>query len=230
MRNVKALEKIVYDESLFNKTYVFRDRFEGGKALARLLKKVNARFDKVFAIPAGGIPVGIVVAKEFNKPLDLIVVKKVTYPWTTEAGFGAVAPDGSVVLAQVPLTEEEIRAQVEIALKKVLEREVKLRGGREYEVPPKVIVVDDGIATGYTMIAAIKFLRNKGAEYVIAGAPTGSLEGCLHVAKYADLVVVPNLRTGPYFAVAEAYQEWRDLEDEEVLEMLGEFYADRGGG
>ncbi len=220
----------MYDKSLYNKTYVFKDRFHGGEVLAELLKRVNTRFDKVFAIPAGGVPVGMVVAKKFNKPLDLVVVKKVTYPWTTEAGFGAVAPDGSVVLSQVPLSEEEITAQVELALRKVVEREARLRGGREYEVPPRVIVVDDGIATGYTMIAAIKFLRNNGAEYVIAAAPTGSLDGCVNVSKYADLVVVPNLRSGPYFAVAEAYKEWRDLEEEEVLEMLGEFYADRRGG
>ena len=187
------------------------------------MKINNIEFDKVFAIPAGGVPVAIEVAEAYKKPLDLVIVKKVLYPWTTEAGFGAVAPDGTAVLAPVELPDEVIKEKVREALEKVLYREKILRGGRPYEVPPRVAVIDDGIATGYTMIAAIRFLRKMGAESVIAAAPTASADGASLVAKEADLVVVPNIRSGPYFAVAEAYVEWRDLTEEEVLEMLSEY-------
>ena len=202
---------------------MYEDRKHAGKVLAEFMMASGIDFDKVFAIPAGGVPVAIEVARTYKKPLDLVIVKKVLYPWTTEAGFGAVAPDGTAVLAPVELPEEVIEEKVKEALEKVLYREKVLRGGRPYEVPPRVVVIDDGIATGYTMIAAIRFLRKMGAKRVIAAAPTASADGASLVAKEADLVVVPNIRSGPYFAVAEAYVEWRDLTEEEVLEMLSEY-------
>ncbi|UXD21713.1 phosphoribosyltransferase [Ignicoccus pacificus DSM 13166] len=216
-------ENVIFDPDLSEKVYIYKDRFHAGRVLASFMKRHGIDFDKVFAIPAGGVPVAIEVAKAYQKPLDLVIVKKVLYPWTTEAGFGAVAPDGRAVLGPAPLSEEEIKEQVRKALEKVLLREKVLRGGRPYEVPPRVVVIDDGIATGYTMIAAVEFLRDKGAEEVIAAAPTASLDGAIAVSKVADLVVVPNIRSGPYFAVAEAYQEWRDLSEEEVLELLSRY-------
>ena len=216
-------ENVIYDPELSEKVYIYEDRRHAGKVLVAFMKRHKIDFDKVFAIPAGGVPVALEVAKAYKKPLDLVIVKKVLYPWTTEAGFGAVAPNGKAVLGLAPLSEGEVEEQVRKALEKILLREKILRGGRPYEVPPKVVVIDDGIATGYTMIAAVNFLREVGAREVIAAAPTASLDGAIAVAKVADLVVVPNVRSGPYFAVAEAYRRWRDLSEEEVLQMLSEY-------
>ena len=217
-------DNVIYDPELMDKIFIYKDRHHAGKVLASFMKSNNVEFDKVFAIPAGGVPVALEVAKAYKKPLDMVIVKKVLYPWTTEAGFGAVAPDGTVVLAPVDLPEDVIEKKMKEALEKVIQRERILRRGRPYEVPPRVVVIDDGIATGYTMIAAIRFLRKAGAEKVVAAAPTASLEGVIAVAKEADLVMVPNIRSGPYFAVAEAYQQWRDLTEDEVLSMLSEYF------
>ncbi len=209
---------------------VFRDRWHAGEVLAGLVLRLVSeglivKPDVVYAIPAGGVPVAIRVAEALGAPLDIVIVKKVTYPWTTEAGFGAIAPDGRPVIDEAvaeDLGEEVVRRQAEAAWTRVKERLVKLRGGAPY---PRldgatVLVVDDGIAAGWTMIAAVRFLRGLGAARVYAAAPTASSDGALLVAEHADAVIVVNLRSGLYFAVAEAYLEWRDLEDEEVLEML----------
>ncbi|NOZ89579.1 MAG: phosphoribosyltransferase [Crenarchaeota archaeon] len=214
---------------------VFRDRWHAGRVLAgflRLLIEAGRlpRPSVVYAIPAGGVPVGVVVAEELGVPLDVVVVKKVLYPWTTEAGFGAVAPGGVVVLDEAEasrLPGEAVEAAVAEAAGRVEERLRLLRGGAGYEglEGEPVLVVDDGIAAGWTMLAACRFLRGLGASYVAAAAPTGSVDGCLRVRGCADAVAVVNLRGGPVFAVADAYLEWRDLSDWEVLEVLREAEA-----
>ncbi len=224
--------RIFYCEDWSWRAPVFRDRWHAGEVLAGLVARLVEeghwrRPDVVYAIPAGGVPVAIRVAEELGAPLDLLVVKKVTYPWTTEAGFGAVAPDGRPVVdarAVEELGESVVAEQARRAWERVAERLEKLRGTSRY---PRlegrtVLIVDDGIAAGWTMIAAVRFARGLGAPVVYAAAPTGSVDGCERVAEHADSVAVVNLRGGLYFAVAEAYLEWRDLEDEEVAEMLRE--------
>ncbi|BEP18365.1 phosphoribosyltransferase [Pyrofollis japonicus] len=180
----------------------------------------------VYAIPAGGVPVGIVVAERLGAVLDVVPVKKATFPWTTEAGFGAVAPGGTVVVDKAVaalLGEEVAEEQVARASEAVKRRLALLRGTPRYprlDNTP-VLVVDDGIAAGWTMVAATRFLNGLGAR-VYAAAPTGSIDGSKRVAEEARRVAVLNLRGGPVFAVADAYVEWRDLGDDKVLEMLEE--------
>lgn len=216
--------KIIYDPELSEKAPVFKDRRHAGKVLAEFMKRNSLIPDLIFAIPAGGVPVALEVAKELGVKMDLIIVKKVLYPWTTEAGFGAVGPLGTVIIGPSPLSEEEVEEQVREAARKVELRERILRGNRPYPRLDgmKVAVVDDGIAAGYTMMAAVEAVRKMGAEEVWAAAPTASLDGAQRVARVADLVIVPNLRSGPVFAVADAYEEWYDLSEEEVLELLEE--------
>ncbi len=223
-------QRLFYCENWSWRAPVFRDRWDAGYALASMVSLLVGegywrKPDIVYAIPAGGVPVAIVVAKRLGSRLDLVVVKKVTYPWTTEAGFGAVAPDGRPIVdaeAVMELGEDVVERQARIAWRKVVERLEVLRGSRSYPnlQGRRVLVVDDGIAAGWTMIAAIRFLRRLGASMVYAAAPTGSLDGSKRVAEHADSVAVVNLRSGLYFAVAEAYVEWRDLTDEEVVRLL----------
>jgi len=218
------LGRIIYDQELSGKTLVYKDRRHAGKVLAEFMEKNGLRPDFVLAIPAGGVPVALEVAKHFVVPMDLVIVKKVLYPWTTEAGFGAVGPFGIVTLGPSPLTEEEVKEQVRKAMEKVEMRERVLRGNKPYPdlSGKRVAVVDDGIAAGFTMITAVQAARRMGAEEVWAAAPTASIDGAERVAQVADLVIVPNLRGGPVFAVADAYEEWYDLSEEEVLELLRE--------
>jgi len=216
--------KIIYDPSLSERVKVYKDRRHAGRVLGSFMKSHSLIPDLIMAIPAGGVPVALEVAKVLGVKMDIIIVKKVLYPWTTEAGFGAVGPLGTVVLGPSPLSEEEVKLQLAEALKKVEERERLLRKGKPYPdlTGLTVAVVDDGIAAGYTMLAAVEAVRKMGAREVWAAAPTASVDGAERVARKADLVIVPNLRSGPYFAVAEAYEVWYDLDEEEVLQLLEE--------
>lgn len=225
-------DRIYYCEDWSWRAPVFRDRWHAGEVLAGLVELLLVegfweKPDIVYAIPAGGVPVALKLVEHLGVPLDLVVVKKVTYPWTTEAGFGAVAPDGRPVVDAVEaerLGENVVARQAALAWEKVRARLEGLRGTDRYPRLDgrRVLVVDDGIAAGWTMIAAVRFLRSLGASTVYAAAPTGSVDGCERVAEHADSVAVVNLRGGLYFAVAEAYLEWRDLSDEEVKQMLEE--------
>ncbi|MEM1873493.1 MAG: phosphoribosyltransferase family protein [Acidilobaceae archaeon] len=220
---------VVYCEDYSWRVEVFADRAEAGRALAGFLKQASGYFEDslVVALAAGGVPVAFYVAEELGLDLDVVVVKKITFPWTTEAGFGAVDLDGSVELEEraLPLagyTPRELEEKIRRLVAHVRERTLKLRGSLDYSGvrDRRVILVDDGIATGYTARVAAAFLRRHGASSVTLAAPTASLEGAIIASERADETFVLNLRAGPYYAVADAYREWHDVSDEEALEYL----------
>lgn len=227
---MKLEANVLYDESLIDRMYVFLDRAEAGRRLGHFLSKRDIHVDLVMAIPAGGVPVGIEVAKVLNSEFNVTVVKKVLYPWTTEAGFGAVAWDGSVELDALAinyagLSASEVKEQVEKAMRAV-ESRVKLFRSILPEPGVKgknVLVVDDGLATGFTMMLACKVVKKGGAAKVMAGAPTGNPRALSLVGPHAALVACLNVRRAPFFAVADAYQIWRDLTEEEVVEAIKEY-------
>ncbi|NLA38059.1 MAG: phosphoribosyltransferase, partial [Methanomicrobiales archaeon] len=199
-----------------------------GRRLAATISAMEGIADAVVsAIPAGGVPVGIEVARVLKAPLRMAVVRKVQIPWNPEAGFGAVTWDGRAILnrplmAGLGLSETEVNAAVAKARKNVEERMEKFTGGREGpEIAGRTaILVDDGLATGYTMLAAIEATRAASPRRIIAAAPTGSLHAVTLIAGKADLVACPNVRTGRSFAVAQAYERWHDITDREVQELL----------
>jgi len=181
----------------------------------------------VLAVPAGGVPVGREVARRLNLPLDLLVVSKITLPWDTEAGYGAVAFDGTVrineaLLRRLRLSREEVEQGISRTREKVDRRQGLLRGGRP---PPdlterSVIVVDDGLASGYTMSVGVEALRKSGVGKIMVAVPTGHLDSVERVAREAEFIYCANIRGGWRFAVADAYQRWSDVADEELIEMV----------
>ena len=204
---------------------LFKDRLEGGQKLAQELKKLHLENPVVLAIPSGGVPVGLEIAKVLSCPLDLVVVRKIQYPWTTEAGFGAVASDGTFFLgpAAQELSQEVIEAQTQKAIEQVKHREKEfLEGRKRVDVKGKTaILVDDGLATGSTMFAAIKSVRKKKPAHVIVAAPTGSGGAIELLENEADQVITLYKHpTGLPFAVASSYQKWHDLTDEEVIQYF----------
>ena len=213
-------------KELRDKFLVFEDRKEGGRLLADFLRSNGVDYDVVLAIPNGGVAVGYEVSMASGKPLAVAVVRKITYPWTSEAGFGAVSWLGDVEVDEVEksfLGEQVFERQLELARKSVKDR-VKLFA--EY-LPESldgltVLLVDDGLATGYTMAVAAKAAKRLGAKRIIAAAPTVSPSAVRFVRGRVDLLVALNLRTWLPYAVADAYREWRDLSESEVLEMLKE--------
>lgn len=181
----------------------------------------------VLAIPAGGVPVGAAIARELGLSLGVTPVSKVLYPWTTESGFGAVAFDGSVwideqAVQNFGLTKQQIEKAIADARVKVERRTAKLSQGKTLtDLSDKtVILVDDGIAAGSTMRTAIAALRRLGAARIVVAVPTASARSLETLRKLADGIVCPDIRGGASFAVADAYDEWRDLSDDEVEAML----------
>lgn len=220
----KEMRTILEDRTLRNKVAVFKDRVRAGRALASFLKCNGISPGAVLAIPNGGVPVGCEVSKTFRCRLYVSVVRKVLFPWTTEAGFGAVSWTGlkivdwgmaryagltkDIVKKAVLRTKEEVEKRCKIFYRYLPER---LSG--------EVVIVDDGIATGYTMLASIRTAKQLGAEKIIAAAPTAPTSA-LNIVGESDITAVLNLRDAAFFAVADAYEEWRDLDTLEALEIL----------
>ncbi len=221
--------KLLDDPSLRDRTRVFADRRAAGRRLAEMLQDFPGKRFRLFAIPAGGVPVAVEIARALAAPLDLVIVRKIQLPWTTEAGFGALDPDGAALfneplISRLALSPREIEAQTAKTLASLREREARLRGGRPYpdlEAAP-VILVDDGLASGYTMRAAVRFLKGKGAGELIVAVPTALDRTARTLLPEVDLLVCPNLRSGLTFAVAEAYETWYDVDEKEVQALLAE--------
>ena len=219
--------KLTTDPALKDRTYVFADRAHAGRLLAERLLAWRGPKVHLFAIPAGGVPVAAEIARRLKIPLDLIIVRKIQLPYTTEAGFGAINPAGEAIfnedlLRRINLSKADIARQMEKAAASMRRREERLRGGQPY--PPltgeTVILVDDGLASGFTMRAAVQFLQRLGAGHLIVAVPTASARTVQDLLPEVDELICLNVRGGWSFAVAEAYDNWYDLDEAEVLEIM----------
>jgi predicted phosphoribosyltransferase len=219
--------KLLEDPALRDRIHVFADRSHAGRLLAEGLFLDKGQEARLFAIPAGGVPVAAEIASRLAIPLDLVIVRKIQLPWTTEAGFGALNPGGEAIfnqelLRRVPLTPQEMETQVQKTAAALKQREDRLRGGKPYpqlgNLP--VIIVDDGLASGYTMRAAIQFLKGRGAGRTTVAVPTGSARTVEELLPLVDELICLNVRGGFTFAVADAYENWYDLTEGEVLGIL----------
>ena len=207
----------------------FANRAEAGRLLAAELEKYKSQSGVVvLGLPRGGVPVAFAIASALHAPLDVLPVRKLGMPGQKELAIGAIAPGGVRVLhkalikgARIPsATIEQIAAEE----KRVMERRERLyRDGR----PPlqlrgqTVIVVDDGIATGATMHAALKAVKLQEAKFVIAAVPVASVEAWEVLAGEADEVVC--LATPePFYAVGLWYEEFPQVTDDEVRGMLAQ--------
>ncbi len=218
---------VLDDPTLRNRTGVFADRCEAGIMLARFLRKTVAREPLLLAIPSGGVPVAVAMKRELGGALGLMPVRKLAIPFEPEAGFGALSLDGETVLNEdlvgaIGLTNEQIDRSISLALS-MLRRRMRLfgSGGELPDIRGKsVILVDDGLASGYTMLAAVRSARKRLAAEVGVAVPTGSLAAVAMVAPEASWVCCLNVRGGPSFAVADAYREWYDVPDAEAALFL----------
>ena len=210
-----------------NRKRVFHDRRHAGVVLARMLTGKLPAGSRILAIPAGGLPVAAAVAEAIGLPLDVAVVSKVTPSWNTEVGYGAVAFDGSVRVdagrrSALGVDEAAAREDVDRAVAKVRRRVERLRAGRGPLVAPgdTAVLIDDGLASGITMSTAAEAVRRAGAARIIVAVPTGHEGAVAGIAAAVDEVHCANVRSGWSFAVADAYEDWSDLDDAMALEIL----------
>jgi putative phosphoribosyl transferase len=200
---------------------VFRDRGHAGEIMAGMLNRYRGSRAILFAVPSGGVPVAAVMAERLRLRLEVAVVSKITMPWNTEAGYGAVAFDGSVllnrgILSRIGLSEKEIEEGQRETLEKVERRLKKFRGDRPLPdlEATTAIVIDDGLASGFTMLAAIGALRAIGGRDVVVAVPTASATAVELVAPAVESLYCANFRGGASYAVASAYKHWEDVEEE----------------
>ena len=220
-------QNVIEMAELRDRVTVFRDREHAGEILAGMLARYEGSRAILFAVPAGGVPVAAVMAERLRLRLEVAVVSKITMPWNTEAGYGAVAFDGSVllnegILARIGLTEAQIEQGRRTTLEKVQRRLRKFRGDRPLPdlQATKAILVDDGLASGFTMLAAIKALRRLGGRDVVVAVPTAGASAVERVAPAVECLYCANIRGGTSFAVASAYALWEDVEEEDAVSLF----------
>lgn len=215
---------------------LFDDRAHAGEMLADMLAGQLGDDAMILGIAAGGVAVGAPIARRLGVGLNAAVVNKITPPWNSEWGFGAVAYDGSVVidessLARASIDRAELGQCTACARAKVDRRlELFARYGPPADLSRRaVVVVDDGLATGITMRGAIQAVQRAHAGEIIMAIPTAHRESIDWFVDRRAVAAVycPNIRSGHGFAVAQAYRHWTNMADAEIEAILAEFPASR---
>lgn len=206
----------------------FADRIEAGRLLAAELSQHKISNDAVvLALTRGGVPVGFEVADRLHLPLDVIVARKLGVPWQPELAMGAIAGRARYLddrmIRELGIPDEDVEEIVAREQSEMKRREELYRGGKpETELSGKsAILIDDGLATGSTMIAAVRHARSLKPAKVIIGVPVGSREACARLRKEVDELVC--LATPEFFcAVGEWYRDFQQVRDAEVENLLAE--------
>lgn len=206
----------------------FRDRIDAGQRLAEELEERGVDANIALAIPRGGLPLGREVADALDLPLDIIVASKIGAPGNPEYAIGAVASDGSAwlddeAIERVGASEDYLEREREREAENAREKARRYRGDRDEPdlEGKKVLIVDDGVATGSTAIAAVRLAREKGAERVVVAVPVGPPSTIDDLEAEADEVVCPKV-TPTFSAVGQFYENFEQVTDEEAMSYLRE--------
>jgi putative phosphoribosyl transferase len=205
----------------------FRNRSEAGRLLARALERYKDQLDVlVLALPRGGVPVAYEVATNLNAPLDVFIVRKLGVPGHEELAMGAIASGGiralnTAVIKQLNIPRSAIEA-VAAHEQQELERRERLYRGQKASLNIQdrtIILVDDGLATGSTMKAAVAALRQQNPRKIIVAVPTAPAETCNELQDEADEVICA-VTPEPFYAVGQWYENFEQTTDAEVTELI----------
>jgi predicted phosphoribosyltransferase len=220
----------------------YESRLSAGKILVKSLEKTNKNIKQiinvnpddfsVFAIPNGGVPVAEGFCTSTKISYELLIVRKIKIPYNSEAGFGSITTDGTILLnerllSQLHLRKEQIENSIEVTKNEIQER-LKFYGKGNIsqnsyieKVQNKTIfLIDDGLASGYTMLAAIKMIKSYKPIKLIIAIPTAPLRTIEILDDKVDSIICPNIRNTTWFAVADAYKNWYDVSESEVKEII----------
>jgi predicted phosphoribosyltransferase len=208
-------------------TRTFRDRREAGRTLAEGLASYRDRDDVlVFGLARGGVPVAWEIAAALRAPMDVFLVRKLGVPRWSELAMGALASGGGLVMnddviSSLQVTDEQVREVIASETAELNRREQAYRGGRPMADPRGKIVIlaDDGIATGASMLAAVRALRAADPQSIVVAVPVGPPSTCRELAQEADDLVCATMPPG-FEAVGQVYEDFHQVSDDEVRELL----------
>jgi putative phosphoribosyl transferase len=203
---------------------MFIDRTDAGVQLAERLSEFKNQNVLILAIPRGGVEVGFVVAQKLQADFSIVVSRKLPFPDNPESGFGAIAEDGSLFIFRESsywLNKDRIQQIVEEQKIVIRDRIAVLRKNRKLpEIKDRIVIlIDDGLAMGSTMMAAIQLCKNRNPEKIIVAVPVSGKSSAGMIAQEVDELVVLEM-PHKFRAVAEVYRNWYDLTDEDVLKIL----------
>jgi len=206
---------------------MFESRHDAGRQLASKLSEYKDRSVVVLAIPNGGVPVASEVASAINADLALVICRKVPILLNPEGSLGAAADDGTVILNEeavkrINFSRQRLEDEINKVRAEIKQRSLLYRGDQPIvRVNGKtVIVIDDGLASGYTMTAAVESVRHRRPKEVVVAVPVASALAVKQVEKFADKVITCFTGFMPKFYVSDFYSYWYDLSDDEVIRYL----------
>lgn len=209
---------------------MFENRIDAGRQLANILVQEQLTQPLVIAVPRGGVVVGAEIARKIKAPLDIIVPRKIGAPYNPEVAIGALTQDGTVILnahimGKLKLCEEDLSDLVTAERKEINRRMELYRGSKNYPdyEGRDLIITDDGIATGQTMVAALRSMKKMFKPNVlILAIPVAPSDTAAQLAGEVDHVVCL-LKPDNFYAVGQFYQDFNQVEDEEVINLLKSF-------
>ena len=221
------MAQVIDEEKFREKTNIFNDREHAGLLLSKKLDKYRKEQGIfIVAIPAGGVPVAYMISKNLNLPLEVAITRKLHVPWNPEVGFGAVTWNGVVeinktLVKQLGLSPKQINEIIEEE-KRVIYQRRRLYNKSDFPnlKDKHPILVDDGLASGYSMLTTAKAIKLYNPKMITVAVPTAPLRSIERLKPHVDQIYCLNIRSGLFFAVASAYKVWYDLTDEEVIDYL----------
>lgn len=201
----------------------YKNRHDAALQLIPLLEKYQVEDCVILAVPRGGVPIGYYISRKLNLPMDILLTKKIGHPINSEVAIGAVSLEDEIVdnypyIQQDYIDEEirKIREQLKLRFKKFMGNRIPINLKSK-----TVIIVDDGIATGNTLLAAIQMVRNKSPKKIVVAAPVAPYDSVERIKKKVDEFICP-LITDDFIGVGGYYSDFSEVSDEEVIELINE--------